>query len=168
MERLVPARLPAGRRDEWRTYTSFMKKGRPPVHSWREMATAWIHDQVRREWLDDNPLVADESGIPRSGRSVSTLNYVETVNILVDLYWRLSTDHRILLAPAGSKMQTVGCFLVRSLHPDIHIEYPCPEGFAPEYSSGIGSRWQVDMGNLRGLTNALATIERREFLELSL
>jgi hypothetical protein len=28
--------------------------GRPPVHRWREVATAWIHDQVRQEWEEDN------------------------------------------------------------------------------------------------------------------
>jgi hypothetical protein len=56
---------------------------------------------------------------------------------------------------------------VRTLHPDIHIEYPSPEGFTPQYSSGIGNRWQLDLGNLRDLTASLAAIERREFLELS-
>jgi hypothetical protein len=145
----------------------FLINGRPPVHSWRETATAWIHDQVRREWQDDNPLITDEgTGNLMSGRSVSTLDYIETLNVLLGLYWRLSADHRILLAPAGSKMQTVGCFLVRSLHPDIHIEYPSPEGFSPEYSSGIGNLWQLDLGNLQDLTATLTVIERQEFLEL--
>ncbi|MGH9892163.1 MAG: hypothetical protein ACREA0_09320 [bacterium] len=43
----------------------FLINGRPPVHSWREAATAWIHDQVRREWEEDNPVhPADAGGVP--------------------------------------------------------------------------------------------------------
>ena len=116
----------------------FLINGRPPVHKWREEATAWIHDQVRREWDDDNPVESmsqDGPALPK--RIASTLDYTETVALLLSLYWELSVNHRILLAPAGSKLQSVGCYLVKALHPDIHIEYPSPEGFLPPYSAGI-------------------------------
>jgi hypothetical protein len=145
----------------------FLINGRPPVHSWREEATAWIHDQVRREWDEDNPVTTlSASGVPVPQRSVSTLDYAETVSLLIRLYWQLSATHRILLSPAGSKMQAVGCFLVKALHPDIHIEYPSPEGFLPVYSSKIGERWILNFGKLRSLLDTISREERREFLEL--
>jgi hypothetical protein len=147
----------------------FLINGRPPVHSWREEATAWIHDQVRREWDEDNPVSGSSAGVVAvPQRTVSTLDYRETVSLLIGLYWQLSATHRVLLAPAGSKMQAVGCYLARALHPDIHIEYPSPEGFQPEYSSGIAGRWTLNFGQLSKLLNAISIAERREFLELSI
>ena len=146
----------------------FLINGRPPVHSWREEATAWIHDQVRREWDEDNPVATPSAGeVPIPLRAVSTLDYRETLSLLVDLYWQLSATHRVLLAPAGSKMQAVGCFIVKALHPDIHIEYPSPDGFLPQYSSQIANRWLLNLGHLRTLLDTISREERREFLELS-
>lgn len=142
--------------------------GRPPVHRWREEATAWIHDQVRREWENDNPLEVSPSGEPGlPKRVVSTLDYRETVNLLLELYWQLSVNHRILLAPAGSKLQSIGCYLVKALHPDIHIEYPSPEGFLPPYSTGIGTRWLLDLGQLSERIAIISRAERREFMEIA-
>jgi hypothetical protein len=146
----------------------FLINGRPPVHNWREKATAWIHDQVRREWEEDNPVRVTSAGsIPVPQRAVSTLEYRETVSLLIGLYWQLSATHRVLLAPGGSKMQAVGCYLAKALHPDIHIEYPSPEGFQPEYSSGIAARWTLNLGRLNQLLDTVSVLERREFLELS-
>ncbi len=146
----------------------FLINGKPPVHTWREEATAWIHDQVRREWEEDNPVVQkSETSIPVPRRAVSTLDYRETLLLLIQLYWQLSATHRVLLAPGGSKMQAVGCYFAKALHPDIHVEYPSPEGFLPEYSSGISGRWSIDLGRLSALVNAVCIEEQREFLELA-
>ena len=144
----------------------FLINGRPPVHSWREAATAWIHEQVRHEWEDDNPVERDEFGNIVPVRAVSTLDYRETVSLLLDLYWELSMNHRILLAPAGSKLQAVGSYIVKALHPDIQIEYPSPEGFASSYSHGIGPRWLFDLGNIKDLLAKMSLAERREHLEI--
>ncbi len=145
----------------------FLINGKPPVHKWREEATAWIHDRVRREWIEDNPLEWNkELSMHLPKRSVSTLYYKETVELLLNLYWKLSTENRILLAPSGSKMQTVGCFLVKALHPDIHIEYSAPEGFVKGYSSGIGPSWYLDLGCLKELLLRIENEERKEFLEI--
>lgn len=141
--------------------------GRPPVHKWREEATAWIHDQVRREWQEDNPVfLATEGCAPMPKRVVSTLYYQETVLLLLQLYWELSVDHRILIAPSGSKLQTVGCFLVKALHPDIHIEYPSPEGFFHKYSAGVGPWWSIELGRLTELIALISEAEYKEYLEI--
>jgi hypothetical protein len=58
--------------------------GRPPLQRWREAATAWIHEQVRREWEGDNPLGEDPGHSPAlPTRVVSTLDYRQTVLLLV-------------------------------------------------------------------------------------
>ena len=123
----------------------FLINGRPPCLQWREEATAWIHDKLRAEWPQcDNPV--DSRGLPK--RATSTLEYTETLKLLLELYWSLSVDHRILVAPTGSKMQTVAVFIVKQLHPDIHLEYPTPSGFLDSYSGGIGATWVIDFGSL--------------------
>ena len=145
----------------------FLINGRPPVHSWREEATAWIHNQVRCEWAEDNPVQCEvANGEPMPKRAVSTLDYRETVSLLIEFYWHLSANYRVLLAPAGSKMQAVGCYFVKALHPDIHIEYPSPEGFFSTYSSGVGTRWLLDLGQLSERLSAISDAERREYLEI--
>lgn len=147
----------------------FLINGRPPVHNWRENATAWIHDQVRREWEMDNPVEHAQPGdVALPKRAVSTLDYRESVVMLLDLYWEYSANHRILLAPAGSKLQAVGCSLVKSLHPDIHIEYPSPEGFSIGYSTGIGATWVLPLGNLAELLEEISEAERQHHLEIDL
>jgi len=158
----------------------FLINGRPPKLRWREQATAWIHDKLRQEWGEqDNPI---QDGLPV--RVVSTRNYRDTVHMLLNLYWRLAEDYRILLAPTGSKMQTVGCYFARALHPDIHIEYPTPSGYMNPYSTrnrmsaagevktvspglidpysrGIGPRWMLRLGLLGDLTEELRGQERK-------
>jgi hypothetical protein len=146
----------------------FLINGRPPIHSWREAATAWVHEQVRREWEEDNPLgPADDTGERLPTRVASTLDYRDSMALLLELYWNLSATHRVLLAPSGSKMQTVACYLMKALHPDIHIEYPSPEGFAPEYSSGTGRRWLVNLGIFSSRLSAISEAERQNYLEIA-
>jgi hypothetical protein len=123
----------------------FLINGRPPLLGWRETATAWIHEKLRKEWPESDNRVGKD-GLPT--RVTSTLQYTETVHVLLNLYWDLSVDHRILVAPTGSKMQTLAVFIAKRLHPDIHIEYPTPSGFLDSYSGGIGQTWMVDFGRL--------------------
>jgi hypothetical protein len=147
----------------------FLINGRPPIHSWRERATAWVHEEVRKEWEEDNPVNSndgDDSGMPL--RNASTLDYRVSLGLLLDLYWQLSANHRLLLAPSGSKMQTVACYLAKASHLDIHIEYPSPEGFAPEYSKGIGDRWLVNLGPFSKTLGVIEEVERRAFLEIAI
>jgi hypothetical protein len=140
----------------------FLVNSKPPKLGWREQATAWIHNRLVKEWsIHDNPIA---HGLPT--RSASTLDYREAFTVVRDLYWRLNVDHRILVAPTGSKMQALGCFLMVALHPDIHIEYPTPEGFLSLYSKGVGDGWLVELGSIRELLARLADIDSDEYLRV--
>ena len=146
----------------------FLINGRPPIHGWREGAMAWVHETLRDEWRDDNPLseLRGKSGqLPT--RVTSTLDYRETVSVLLELYWGLSSSHRILLAPTGSKMQTVGCCIVKAAHPDIHIEYPSAEGFTPDYSVGVGKAWCIRTDSLADLIGRVRDFERHKWFGIT-
>jgi hypothetical protein len=143
----------------------FLINGRPPVLTWRERATAWIHSELRREWpSDDNPL--DAQGLPL--RATSTLDYRETIDTLFDLYWKLSPSYRVILAPTGSKMQAVAGYLLHAVHPDVHVEYPTARGFLDLYSKGVGRAWRVNLGKLGNLVENVRMRERETMLQVAI
>jgi hypothetical protein len=142
----------------------FLINGAPPVHHWREEATAWIHEQLRAEWpAEDNPV--DSAGLPT--RRASTLDYKESLEHLLHLYWELSVDHRIVLAPTGSKMQTVASYFLRSVQSDTHVEYPTPKGFLDLYSDGIGNSWRIDFPAMGAFVERIQLECRRQWLGIS-
>jgi hypothetical protein len=70
----------------------------------------------------------------------STLDYRETLHCLLQLYTDHAVKERILVAPTGSKMQTVAVGLFRSFVEDVQIVYPTPGGYcSPDnYTKGTG------------------------------
>jgi hypothetical protein len=135
--------------------------GRPPREElmWREKATAYVHKFLRKEWSieDDNEPI----------KTTSTLDYNETYELLTSLYWKFSGTHRIILAPTGSKMQTIGSYLLRSIHDDVHIEYPAVQGFfANKYSMGVRELWQLDFGKIGDFVDSLRQKEIKDHLGL--
>jgi hypothetical protein len=143
----------------------FLINGTPPVLRWREEATAWIHEELRREWSEaDNPI--DSLGLPL--RTTSTRDYRDTVRCILELYWRLASSHRILLAPTGAKMQALGAVLVRFIHPDIHIEYPLPQGDLNLQGIGVGPSWMIHFGRLGTACARWAALERATQLTIAL
>lgn len=135
--------------------------GKPPREElkWREDATAYVHKFLRSEWSveDDNYPI----------KTTSTLYYQETYQLLSDLYWRFSANHRIILAPTGSKMQTVGAYFLRAAHDDVHVVYPTVQGFfSDKYSTGVRERWQLNFGKLGDFVEHLRQTEITERLGL--
>lgn len=105
--------------------------GVPPHLKWREKAMQQIHESIINEFHNDNILIDN-----LLSRKSSTLYLDQTFEILVSLYNDYCFTNRIILAPTGSKMQSVACALFKICCPDIHIEYPTPESyFIKGYSS---------------------------------
>ena len=105
----------------------FFINGRPPRadFSWRIWATHEIHKRLIEEYPADNPFGKD--GL--LDREASTLEYVETIDRIDEIYDQLGTHNRIICSATGSKMQTLGLFFSKMKHPDIHIEYPTPDSY---------------------------------------
>ena len=101
--------------------------GRPPRpdYAWRERATQEIHQRLIEQYTADNDV--DERGWIK--RVASTLDYRETIDRIEDIYTDFGIRERIICAATGSKMQTVGLFFAKVLHPDMHIEYPTPDSY---------------------------------------
>jgi hypothetical protein len=101
--------------------------GHPPrkEFAWRERATLEIHKHFVEEYTFDN--IVNDCGLLE--RTASTLDYKETIERLSEIYKQYGTFERIICAATGSKMQTVGLFFGKIIHPDIHIEYPTPDSY---------------------------------------
>jgi len=76
----------------------------------------------------------------------STLYYIETFQIILEIYSLHSVYDKLIIAPTGSKMQAVAIGLIRSFLDDISIIYPTPKSFAKEYTSGIKNLYRIDLG----------------------
>ena len=116
----------------------FLINSIPPHLKWRAEATFLVHKDIVSEYTRDNPISDDKLLVRRS----STLKYQETFDIIADIYRKYCYTHRIVIAPTGSKMQSVACALLKSCCPDIHIEYPTPESYYVENFSSSKIRNQ--------------------------
>lgn len=69
----------------------------------------------------------------------STLDYRETLSVLLDLYSQYSERERLLISPTGSKMQAVAVGLFRAFINDVLIVYPTPIEFCSptNYTKGV-------------------------------
>jgi hypothetical protein len=103
---------------------------RNPLNRWRTSAIARI-----------NGLTLS----PPENVLASTLDYRETLDILLKLYDAHSDRERILLSPTGSKMQSVAVGLFRAFMDDVQIVYPTPKQFrSPKcYTTGVGQLYSL-------------------------
>lgn len=118
--------------------------GKPPrkEFAWRECATQEVHSKLINEYFYDNPL--DGNGLLVN--TVSTLDYIETTAKIDSIYKDIGENERIICGITGSKMQTVGLFFTKMLHPDIHMEYPTPDSYYVEgLSSGIRDIYEIEI-----------------------
>lgn len=111
--------------------------GVPPVQE-----NGWRKDAIRklnRPTLDDLQEKKDHDA--------STLDYRETLQVLLQIYAERSMFDRIVVAPTGSKMQAVAVGLFRSILHDVQIVYPTPQTFTAPQAHTIGLRqlYKVDL-----------------------
>ena len=118
------------------TYTD-MIHGIPPAeeNKWRTEAVRFL-----------NRFVLD-SLLQNTDHEASTLDYIDTLRILLDIYKQRSMFDRIIIAPTGSKMQAVAVALFRATLYNIPIVYPTPQTFtAPDqYTVGVRQIYSLDL-----------------------
>jgi hypothetical protein len=85
--------------------------------------------------------------------SASTLDYRETLEYLLEIYQNNSVLNRIVLAPTGSKMQSVAVGVFRAFMTDIQIVYPTPISFdAPsEYTEGVRNTYSLPLDDFENV-----------------
>ena len=118
------------------TYTDLIY-GIPPAET-----NAWRKEALRVL----NPPVMG-SPLRSTDHSASTLDYTETLHILLRIYKERSMFDKIVIAPTGSKMQAVAVALFRAVLYDVQIVYPTPQTFTTpdEYTVGVRQMYSLDL-----------------------
>ena len=118
------------------TYTDLIH-GIPPAET-----NAWRTEAVR---VLNRPIL--DTLRQNTDHNASTLDYTETLRILLDIYNERSMFDKMVVAPTGSKMQAVAVALFRAALYDVQIVYPTPQTFtAPdEYTVGVRQIYALDL-----------------------
>ena len=101
-------------------------EGLPPsaVNEWRQRAVSRIN---HLETIGNSETF-----------TTSTLDYVETLECLLNIYSERAIQERLVISPTGSKMQTVAVGIFRSFIEDVQIVYPTPQDFCSPHGYTIG------------------------------
>lgn len=98
----------------------------------------WRCDAIKR--------INSTEGLRAEEISVSTLDYRQTLDALLEMYNLHGERDRIVVCPTGSKMQAVAVGLFRAFLDDVQIVYPTPKTFQTEnYTTGIGASHCLDL-----------------------
>lgn len=90
--------------------------------------------------------------VGETGAAVSTRDYRDTFVRLDNMWTDSYTDRHLVLAPLGSKMQHLGCFLFLKMHSECGLLLCEPSEFiASKYSYGVGPRWWLEFGRIETL-----------------
>lgn len=104
---------------------------------------AWRADAIRR--LNN----IDSLRHPEEFRT-STLDYRETVKLLVELYQRHGDRQKLVIAPTGSKMQSLAVGIFVGIAHDVQVVYPAPRLFLEpdNYTKGVRALYALNLGFL--------------------
>lgn len=129
-------------------------EGEPPKphNKWRREAIR----RVNEKWY---PLASKI-------KVASTFDYLETTNRLEELYETYKFTHEFVIAPANSKLQTVGVFVFKQMHPEVQIAYPTPRGFFDQYTEDVEEIYQIPFSNFRHFIETLDGHRRLSLAEL--
>lgn len=125
--------------------------GRPHErhNDWRLAAIKWINRKIREEAFETKVL--------------STFDYVETILNLEKIYQKYQYTHKFIVAPVGSKFQTLGVFFFKQIRPDIQIVYPITRRFVSSEAEGCKALWQISFLNF---SNFLQEVNKYRKLNL--
>ena len=122
------------------TYTELIH-GIPPsdANRWRLEAVRTLNFGAISELLN------------RKDHEASTLDYQDTLGVLLDIYSNNGMFDRLVVSPTGSKLQTVAVAIFCSVLTDVQVVYPTPERFIDpsNYTHGERQVYQVEFPSLR-------------------
>lgn len=129
------------------TYTDLVYGTRPSlVNRWRKEAIRRLNSSIVSSLVGSHGCFES-----------STLDYRDTLRVLLEIYKDRSMFDRILVAPTGSKMQAVAVGILRAVLYDVQIVYPTPREFTQpnRYTSGVRRLYSVDLpvGEIGGLVS---------------
>jgi hypothetical protein len=99
-------------------------------------------------------------------RHVNPFDLRSNLSLMEDLYENFYPTHRVILAPTGGKLQAVACFIMKNIHPDIHVVYPVVRRFAKEYTKGYLEPSELTLGDFRSFVEELNQYRTQHLLAI--
>lgn len=102
-------------------------------------------------------------------KKVSTFDYVETIKNMFECYsGDYKYTHKCIIAPTGSKLQTLGVFFFKQVYPDIHLVYPVTEHFLEDYTNGWKKIWHIKFDKFPDFIEKMKKIRKNSLNQLAL
>ena len=120
-------------------------EGLPPREDnvWRVTAIRQLNDACTRSLAHVETIEA------------STLDYRDTLNYLLKIYDQHGASDKIVIAPTGSKMQSVAVGLFRAFMRDIQIVYPTPQTFSSpgRHTEGVRRIYRLSLAQFSSVNS---------------
>ncbi|WP_089726112.1 hypothetical protein [Candidatus Thiosymbion oneisti] len=121
------------------TYINLIE-GIPPhkAYRWRARAIRQLNSQAME-------------AIPnRKVHQTSTLDYIETLHLILELYAKHSAFDKLVISPTGSKMQSVAVGIATAFLRDLQVVYPTPMKFTDKerHTVGIADYFRISLGGI--------------------
>lgn len=109
-------------------------------NQWRLEAIRWINKKIYSDFVPRIRIDEKES---------STFNYIQTIEVLDEIYnnSQYKYTHKCIIAPTGSKLQTLGVLFFKQMYPEIQLVYPVTAKFSEEYTKGCKNIWYIEFKN---------------------
>jgi predicted MPP superfamily phosphohydrolase len=125
---------------------------------WRLDAIHWLNRKIDESYIYNIKKIIHETA--------TTFDYKELVKNLDKIYKNFRYTHKCVIAPTGSKLQTLGVFIFKQMHPEVQIVYPVTKDFAEEYSEGCKYIWHVPIYNFFGFVSKLSEHNQYKLISL--
>jgi hypothetical protein len=125
---------------------------------WRFDAVRWINRKIDEDFIFKIDWIIHEE--------LSTFDYIGTVAALNEIYRNFKYTHKCVIAPTGSKLQSVGVFIFKQLHPEVQVVYPVTKEFAEEYTEGCRNIWVITFLKFHNFIKKLEKHQRTKLISL--
>jgi hypothetical protein len=91
--------------------------------------------------------------------TVCTLDYRQTLKLLLSIYAEHGERERLLISPTGSKMQTVAVAIFRAFIRDVQVIHPVSQSYVSpsQYTVGSGASYILDLSRFNEALHAFET-----------
>jgi hypothetical protein len=107
-----------------------------------------LENTWRSEAIKKLNCIEEENNLQHSDKLISTLDYRETLDYLLEVYAEFGALNRLVIAPTGSKMQSLSVGIFKTFMDDVLVAYPTPRNFpksAKDYTEGVRCLYALDL-----------------------
>jgi len=127
-------------------------------NQWRLEALRWINEKL------DSDFYSNIKGIDKT--ELSTFDYIKTIEILNGIYEKYKYTHKCIIAPTGSKLQTLGVLFFKQMYPEIQLVYPVTTQFSEEYTEGCKEIWHIKIDKFSEFMMEIANFRKLKLKQL--